>query len=155
MPADLRTARSEPAAHVLLSNRSCFTAPHTKKTPATAAAQSAFERFLQLPRDFVGRGLNRALHDFGGTRKRRVECFFDGRLADRDKPCLVSSEFLSRIMEFLARQSPAPEPLRDDTDVRTVNPPDNAGFAVLLTDDGRVFELNRGATDPPLAPSPA
>ena len=34
---------------------------------ATAAARSAFEGFLQLAADFVGRGVHRALHDFGGT----------------------------------------------------------------------------------------
>jgi hypothetical protein len=34
------------------------------KAPAAAAAPSAFERFLQLAGDFVGRGIHRALHDY-------------------------------------------------------------------------------------------
>jgi len=66
--------------------------PLRMKTPATAAAPSAFKRFLQLAADFVGRGVHRALRDLGGTRKRLVESFFDGRLANHDEPCLVSSE---------------------------------------------------------------
>ncbi len=66
--------------------------PLRMKTPATAAAPSAFKRFLQLAADFVGGGVHRALRDFGGTRKRLVESFFDGRLANHDEPCLVSSE---------------------------------------------------------------
>ena len=53
-------------------------------------------------------------------------------------PAWVSSEFLSRIMELLAWQSPAPEPLRDDTHARAIHPLDNVGFAVLLIDDGSV-----------------
>ena len=74
------------------------------KTPATAAARSAFERFLQLAGESVGRGLHRALHDFDGTCKRLVESFFDGWLANRDEPCLVSGELLSR--PLLSRSLP-------------------------------------------------
>ncbi len=106
------------------------------KTPAAAAASSAFERFLQLAGDLVGRGIHRALHDFGGTGKRLVESFFDGRLANRDEPGLVSSENLRRLMELLARQRPAPEPLRDGPQARAIQPLDNVGFAVLLDPAG-------------------
>src|SRR5215472_8244222 len=42
------------------------------------------ERFLQLAGDFVGRGLDSALHDSGRTCERLVESFFDGWLANRD-----------------------------------------------------------------------
>jgi hypothetical protein len=70
--------------------------------------------------------------------KRLVEPLFDGRLANRDEPGLVGSELLSGLVEFFARQSPAPEPLRDDTDVRPVHPLDHVGLAVLLIDHGRV-----------------
>jgi hypothetical protein len=75
--------------------------------------RSALERFLQLAGDLVGRGLHGALHDLGGLSERLVESFLDGWLADRDEPCLVSGELFSRLMEFLAGQGPAPEPLRD------------------------------------------
>jgi hypothetical protein len=57
-------------------------------------ARSALERFLQLAGDLVGRGLHGALHDPGGLGKRLVDSLFDGRLADRDEPCLVSGELL-------------------------------------------------------------
>ena len=43
-----------------------------------------------------------------------LKSLFDGRFANRDEPCLVSGELLSRLMEFLAGQGPAPEPLGDD-----------------------------------------
>jgi len=59
-------------------------------------------------------------------------------LADRDEPCLVSGELFSRLMEFLAGQGPAPEPLRDNTHVRAVQPLEHVGLAVLLIDHGRV-----------------
>ncbi len=62
------------------------------RTPATAAARLAFERFLQLAGDFVGRGLHRALHDFGGTCKRLVESFFDGWRIISDPPMIVPVE---------------------------------------------------------------
>jgi hypothetical protein len=35
---------------------------------------------------------------------------------------MVSRELLSRLAELLAGQGPAPEPLRDDTDVRAIRP---------------------------------
>ncbi len=71
-------------------------------TPFKCPARSAFESFLQLAGDLVGRGLYRALHDLGGLGKRLVESLFDGRLANRDEPCLVSGELLSRVMQLLA-----------------------------------------------------
>ena len=89
------------------------------------AARSAFEGFLQLIGDFVGRGRHRVLHNSRGHGERFVESFFDGWLADRDEPCVVLGEMLSRLVELLAGQSPAPEPLRDDVDVRGIQPLDN------------------------------
>jgi hypothetical protein len=41
-------------------------------------------------------------------------------------------------MKLLARQGPAPEPLRDDADLRAVHPLDHVGLAVLLIDHRRV-----------------
>ena len=79
------------------------------RPPSTAAAASAIERFLQLAGDFVGRGLHGALRDFGGLGQRLVQPLFDGRLTDRDEPCLVGSKLLSRLAELLAGQSPAAE----------------------------------------------
>src|SRR5580704_9063206 len=66
------------------------------------AVRSALERFLQLAGDLVGGGLHRSLHDFGGFGKRLVESFLDGWLANRDEPCLVSGELLSRLVKLLA-----------------------------------------------------
>ena len=63
---------------------------------------------------------------------------FDGRLADHDEPCLVSKEFLGRLIQLLAGQDPAAEPLGDDADVRAVHPLHNVRLAVLLVDHGRV-----------------
>ena len=40
---------------------------------STAAALSAFERFLQLAGDFVGRGLHDPVHHLGGLGQRLVE----------------------------------------------------------------------------------
>jgi hypothetical protein len=94
------------------------------RPPSTAAAASARERFLQLAGDFVGRGLHVALHDLDGLGKRLVESLFDGWLADRDEPGLVSGELLGGLVELLAGQGPAAEPLRDDADV-----PGTAGCA--------------------------
>src|SRR6516162_6160670 len=102
------------------------------------AAQSALERFLQLTGDLVGRGIHVALHDLGGLGERLVESLFDRQLADRDEPCLVSGELLSRLDKLLARQRPAPEHLWDETDARPVQPPDHVGLAVPQIDHGRV-----------------
>src|SRR5229473_1763521 len=108
------------------------------------AARSAFERFLQLASDLVDRGVHPVLGDLGGTGKRLVECLLDnGLAADHEEPCLVSREFLSRLTELLAGKSPAPEPLRDDTDARPVQPLDHMGLAVLLVDHGRVQRADR------------
>jgi hypothetical protein len=79
---------------------------------------SGFERFLQLAGDLVDRGRHLALDDLGGSGERLVECWFDGRLADHDEPCLVSEEFLGRLIQLLAGQDPAAEPLGDDAGVR-------------------------------------
>ena len=57
-------------------------------------------------------------------------------------PCLAGGELLSGLVELLAGQGPAPEPLRDDTDVRAVHPLDDVGLAVLLVDHGRVVLAN-------------
>lgn len=46
---------------------------------------------------------------------------------------LVSGELLSRFVELLARQGPAPEPLRDDPDVRAVHPLATWGLPSSLT----------------------
>src|SRR5215467_13158310 len=105
--------------------------------------RSALECFLQLAGDFVGRGIYGTLHDPGGPGKRLVDRLLDGRLADRDEPSLVGSEVLSRLVEFLARQRPAPKPLRDDTDARAVHPLDDVGLAVLLVDHGSVVGADR------------
>jgi hypothetical protein len=61
------------------------------------------KRFLQLAGDLIDRGVHLVLDD-------------DGLAADHGEPCLVSCELLSHLMEFLARKSPAFEPLRGDTD---------------------------------------
>src|SRR5499427_6816476 len=102
------------------------------------AAQSALERFLQLAGDLIGRGIQVALHDLGGLGERLVESLFDRQLADRDEPCLVSGEMLSRLDKLLARQRPAPEHLRDETDALPVQPPYHVGFAVPQIDYGGV-----------------
>jgi hypothetical protein len=80
------------------------------KPPWTAAARSALERFLQLAGDFVGRGLHGALHDFGGLGERLVKSFFDGRLANRDEPC-VSPEVI--ISKRSPRRMPSPFSIAD------------------------------------------
>src|SRR5215469_759231 len=106
--------------------------------------RSAFERFLQLAGEFVGRGLHRALHDLGGAGHRLVERFFDGWLAHRDELCLVHGELLGRVAQLLTGQRPAPEPLRDDPVVRAVYPLDDLRLAVLLlVDHGRVVLADR------------
>src|SRR5690242_19983544 len=74
------------------------------RPPSTAPAASPLERFLQLAGDFVGRGLHGAIHDFGGLGRRLVESPFDGWLANRGEPRLVSGELLSRLVELLAGQ---------------------------------------------------
>jgi hypothetical protein len=51
-------------------------------------------------------------------------------------------------MELLARQSPAPELLRDDTDVRAIHPLDHVGLAVLFIDHGRVVLAEPGRPGP-------
>ena len=79
-----------------------------------------------------------ALHEFGRTHKRLVESLLDGWLASRDKRDLIGIELLSRLMELLAGQSPAPEPLRNDTDVRAVQPLHHARLALALVDHRRV-----------------
>src|SRR6266446_1701978 len=118
--------------------------PAAVPRPPRRAARSAFERFLQLAGDLVDRGVHLVLGDLGGTGKRLVECLLDGGLAaDHEEPCLVSREFLSRLTELLAGKSPAPEPLRDDTDARPVQPLDHMGLAVLLIDHGRVQRADR------------
>jgi hypothetical protein len=76
--------------------------------PSTAAAASALERFLQLAGDLVGGGLHGTLHHPVGLSQRLVQPLFDGRLADRDEPSLARGELLSRLVELLARQGPAP-----------------------------------------------
>jgi hypothetical protein len=102
------------------------------------AARSALECFLQLAGEFVGRGLYRVLHDLSGQGERLVYSCFDGGLANRDEPGMVSSEVLSRLVEFPAGQRPAAEPLGDDAEVRAVHPLENVWPAVLLVDHGRV-----------------
>ena len=67
-------------------------------------ALSALERFLQLAGEFIGRGLHCALHDVGGLGMRLVESLFDGWLANRDEPGLVSGELLSPLVELLPGQ---------------------------------------------------
>jgi hypothetical protein len=79
---------------------------------------SPFERFLQLAGDLVDRRLDLALDDLGGSGKRLVELWFESRRADHDEPCPVSQEFLGRLIQLLAGQSPAAEPLGDDAAVR-------------------------------------
>src|SRR4029077_3699257 len=118
-------------------------AGRTRRHPNGNAADEAawslsFQRFLQLAGDFVGRGVYRALHDLGRLGQRLVESLFDGRLAYHDEPRLVSGELLSRVMQVLAGQSPAAEPLRDDTDVWAIHPLDDVGLTVLLVDHCRV-----------------
>jgi hypothetical protein len=49
-----------------------------------ARSSLTLERFLQLAGDFIGRGIDGALHHFRSPRKRRVERFFDRWLASRD-----------------------------------------------------------------------
>jgi hypothetical protein len=93
---------------------------------------------LQLAGYLVDRRRHLALKDLGGTGKRLVECWFDGRLADHDETCLAGQEFLGRIIQLLAGQGPAAEPLGNDADVRAVHPLDDVRFAVLLVDHGRV-----------------
>jgi len=61
----------------------------------------------------------------------------------RDQPCLAGGELLGQLVEFLARQGPAAEPLGDDTDARAIHPLDHVGFAVLLVDDGRIERADR------------
>ena len=87
------------------------------------------ERFLQLAGDFAGRGLNSMLHDFGRACQRLVESFSGGWLAGRDEPGLAGCDFLSRFVELLAWQGPAPEPLGDDPDVRAVHPLEHVRLA--------------------------
>ena len=48
------------------------------------------------------------LHDVGRTCQRLAESFSGGWLANRDEPGLAGREFLSRLMELLAGQGPAP-----------------------------------------------
>jgi hypothetical protein len=99
---------------------------------------ASFERFLQLAGDFAGRGLHSTLHGSDRACKRLVESFSGGWPANRDEPGLVGREFLSRLMELLAGQGPAPAPLGDDTDMRAVHPLDHVRLAILLIDHRRV-----------------
>src|SRR5215471_20483781 len=88
-------------------------------------ALAVLERLLQLAGNIVGRGVEAALRDLGGTRQRLVERLVDRRLAHDDQPGVVGRELLRRIMEFLARQFPAPERLGDEADKRAIHPLDN------------------------------
>src|ERR1700722_1443986 len=72
------------------------------------AARSALECFLQLAGEFVGRGLYRVLHDLSGQGERLVYSCFDGGLANRDEPGMVSFEVLSRLVEFPRGSVPPP-----------------------------------------------
>src|SRR5271165_6381875 len=98
----------------------------------------ALERFLQLAGDFVGRGIHVALHYLVGFRERLVERLLDRRLAHRDQSCLAGGELPGQLVKLLARQGPAAEPFRDDTDARAIQPFGHVGFAVLLVDHRRV-----------------
>jgi hypothetical protein len=84
----------------------------------------ALERFLQLAGDLVRRGIHSPLHHFVGTCERLVERLFNRRLAHRDQPRLAGGELPGQLVEFLARQGPAAEPLGDDTDARGSGPSD-------------------------------
>ena len=127
-----------------------FTVPlSVAEAPASTLADSGpragrprrsltLERFLQLTDDVIGRGIHSPLHHLVGTCECLVERLFNRRLAHRDQPCLAGGELPGQVMEFLARQGPAAEPLGDDTDARAIHPLDHVRFAVLLVDDGRI-----------------
>src|ERR1700722_2306989 len=106
--------------------------------PRAGRSVLTLERFLQLAGDLVGRGIHGPLHHFVRTCERLVERLFYRRLAHRDQPCLAGGELLGPLVEFLAREGPAAEPLGDDPAPRTIHPLGHVRFAVPLVDDGRI-----------------
>src|SRR5271168_1685977 len=116
---------AEPASSVAAPNSGRLTqrcrrrdllAPRRRRRVAGVAL--ALERFLELAGDFVGRGVDRPLHDARSAGDRFVETFLYGRLADDDQPGLAGTELLRRIVELLAGQGSAPEGLGNHTHPR-------------------------------------
>lgn len=99
---------------------------------------SRLECLLQLPRDLVGRRLDRALHDLGRSCERLFHPLLDGGLAHYGETGLLGSQRLRCLVELPAREGPTSECVWDHPHPRTVLPSDDVRLTALLGEDGPV-----------------